>query len=257
MTAIHHKAVLYTFCYAFCTILLTSCGQSDHITGTVKDVFGDPIEGVQVSVENTGFGAKTAANGTYDLDYAPGKIVVGYSKEGFEPASLAVEIHQKVKFPAKEITLYPLPQTKGIFWIDKTKKRLVELQENYKVKEVEQVTGVMERNVKYLAWPDVDVLNQDIPNGKVEFLDNTTNAYKLHSIKKNNVVLDINQNPMGVKTNQGGDIKESVSRISETAIVRSFELSQGPYSWIRYSNNLLGQSTPLTNSKSMMISVAK
>ena len=59
--------------------------QTQYITGTVVDDFGEPIIGANIRVKDTTKGAITDLNGKFSLDVAPGQIIeisfVGFSTQ--------------------------------------------------------------------------------------------------------------------------------------------------------------------------------
>ena len=88
----------------FSTGLIAGCGHK--IEGEVLDGKGAPIAGVTVQIAKSRFTAKTDNSGHYAIDYAPGKLDVHFSKEGYGKQTLSLDIYQKTHFPAETVTLY-------------------------------------------------------------------------------------------------------------------------------------------------------
>lgn len=82
------KKYLYSLlAIAILSACLLGCGKNEedsNIMGKVINVFGDPLGGVHVSIENSEFTSITGQDGMYSLDYVPGTIKIVYTKEGFE-----------------------------------------------------------------------------------------------------------------------------------------------------------------------------
>ncbi|WP_294141113.1 carboxypeptidase-like regulatory domain-containing protein [uncultured Sanguibacteroides sp.] len=53
--------------FVICSFHVVSCGQSSKITGTVTDVFKEPIIGANVQIKGTSFGTITDFDGKYVL----------------------------------------------------------------------------------------------------------------------------------------------------------------------------------------------
>lgn len=75
------------------------------IDGIVQDENGDSLAGVEVSIAESAFKAKTDNEGRYSIDYFPGKITLLYSKDGYAPKTLEIIIENKSYIPLKKIKL--------------------------------------------------------------------------------------------------------------------------------------------------------
>ena len=97
-------------------LLFWSCDKK-HITGTIKDNFGNPIEEVLVFIDNTNFKTYSGRNGGFSLDYAPGEIDLTIEKEGYTNIKHHLSISEKSKYPLQETMLVKIPEKKGVFLI--------------------------------------------------------------------------------------------------------------------------------------------
>jgi tetratricopeptide (TPR) repeat protein len=95
--------------------ILFSCSKKAEITGRVFDNFGKAIEGATVKIENTAFTTTTNKDGTYRISYVPGKVDVSIAKQGYSEGKLNLNIATESKFPAKDVTLYKMPSSNGVF----------------------------------------------------------------------------------------------------------------------------------------------
>ncbi len=82
--------------YNSCTIKLTNfCIITKHtgwVTGKVTDADGRPIEGVQVTIPNSGIVDTTATDGSYKLDFVPtGRYAVEFSKHEWNTRTDSVD----------------------------------------------------------------------------------------------------------------------------------------------------------------------
>lgn len=102
-------------CLLLIILISIGCGQKKHITGTVVDERGQAVAGVAVKIENAAFATTTGDAGEYRLDFAPGKFRVIFAKSGYVGDTLALELSEKIAFPAETVTLYRIPEERGIF----------------------------------------------------------------------------------------------------------------------------------------------
>lgn len=97
---------------------LSGCGADPRVVGTVTDPYGNPIEGVTVSIVGSTLSSITDKSGSYSLTYVPGKFTVSFKKNGFTTHLSTHEIVDKVHFPAQTAILYRVPSSPGIFLLD-------------------------------------------------------------------------------------------------------------------------------------------
>ena len=104
-----------------CILILAACSSKPEIEGTVKDYFGSPVEGVQVSIENSAFTAITDADGKYQIEYMPGTFTVVFTKDGYSTRKMKLNLATKDKFPAEDTVLIKLPDGHGVYFYGKEK----------------------------------------------------------------------------------------------------------------------------------------
>lgn len=75
------------------------------INGVVKNEFGDPIENVQVKIENSRFTTLTNTNGEYVLEYAPGSFTICFVKDGYSQHKMTLNLTSKQEYPANDVIL--------------------------------------------------------------------------------------------------------------------------------------------------------
>jgi len=174
-------------------LTLISCSEPE-ISGCVLDLFGNPIEGVIVSIENTQFEAETNNIGEYGLSYVPGDLNLNYKKAGFTEENINIEIHQKEDFPAKEITLYKIPKEHGLYFLDSTNAAYIPLKASDFESNTEFIetvksyfmNSVISSSDKYYSkyyTENIDNCPQ-INSGKIAFMDTAPRKLKLIKLRK-------------------------------------------------------------------------
>ena len=78
--------------------------QSIAITGTVNDVFGDPLPGVSVKIKGTMQGTATDANGTYTLSVPNANITLEFSYIGYVSQEIPVNNQRVINITLQEDT---------------------------------------------------------------------------------------------------------------------------------------------------------
>ena len=83
------------------TLLFVGAYAQKTVTGTVKDVTGNPVPGVSVSVKGTKRATQTDANGKYSLSLNPGESIV-FSAIGYLRTEIPVENRSSIDISLKE-----------------------------------------------------------------------------------------------------------------------------------------------------------
>ena len=83
------------------TLLFIGAYAQKTVTGTVKDVTGNPVPGVSVSVKGTKRATQTDANGKYSLSLNPGESIV-FSAIGYLRTEIPVENRSSIDISLKE-----------------------------------------------------------------------------------------------------------------------------------------------------------
>jgi hypothetical protein len=99
---------------------LAACGEAPALNGRVMDNFGQPLQGVTVSIAGAEETAVTDEAGTYKLPYSPGQLTVSFTKEGYQPETTAVGATVRTQFPMREVMLYKELRQYGLFVVGKT-----------------------------------------------------------------------------------------------------------------------------------------
>lgn len=97
--------------------IVTLASTVPALVGKVFDNFGKPLPGVSVTVRDTKFSSATDKQGNYSLGYVPGSIHVEFSKQGYYPSSLQLQIATAAQYPVKDIPLYEQLPSVGIFHV--------------------------------------------------------------------------------------------------------------------------------------------
>lgn len=226
----------------FFATLFSGCGKNERIVGKVQDVFANPLADVTVKIQKSTFSAKTDNSGSYSLDYAPGSMKLIFSKTGYTTHILDLDIQQKSYFPAEIITLYPIPQENGLYYIDTEKKQLLKLEENGIVEEFKsQYRWSMSWNCRYFVFGSSKSV-ASIKPGKIMFIDRIPYFIMLSTLKKDGLIYQGDLSMASRSDKYSGFIKEKILRVGEeNLLIRTFELSHGSYAWVHmFKNELIG-----------------
>ena len=226
-------AILFSLMFSGCKT------QSQKIEGKVKDIFSNNIEGVSVTVEKSKFSSVTDNSGNYSVDYAPGQIRIILSKEGYTTHHLDLNIQQKSYFPAEDIILYPIPKEKGVFYIDREKKELLNIRQIGVVEEQRKNSKenflaklflfYVKNNNKYPA---------SVKHGDAEFIDTSSKRLNLSSVAKDGLIYAGDLNMFERHDKYSGFLKEVRKVVGEEKLlIRTFELQNGEYSWVEMTGN--------------------
>ncbi|MCD6574155.1 carboxypeptidase regulatory-like domain-containing protein [Candidatus Aerophobetes bacterium] len=213
-------------------VFLVGCGQRKRIEGTVQDVFGNPLKGVTVKIEKSRFSSITDSAGKYSLDYAPGPLEIKFSKDGYTTIRLTLNIQQKSHYPAPNVVLYPIPKGSGMFYIDTSKKQLVKLEPNCKVRETKkhyENPWTPDRYYYYVKCPDKVLV---IRPGKAQFIDMIPHQINISKVRKDGLIYEREfALPFTVYYGSlGGGSELEVG--DEGLLVRTVNLQPGLYAWV-------------------------
>lgn len=95
-------------------ITAVSCDRC-VVRGTVADVKGEALPGVSVNANNGEVQALTDARGEYKLSCKPGRVELSFMKTGYTSGLLDIEAAGPREVKAREVTLWCLPQSAGIY----------------------------------------------------------------------------------------------------------------------------------------------
>src|SRR5664279_5081954 len=98
------------------TLSLAACTPSTKMTGVVKDNFGSLVEGVAVTVDNTGYTATTDKTGRYTLPYDPGAVNIRFTKDGYAIGHFGIRLPKQSKaVPIDVVVLEKFPPGDGVW----------------------------------------------------------------------------------------------------------------------------------------------
>ena len=141
---------LGTKLFIIACVLLSGCEKDRRIHGTVRDIFGTPLAGVEVKINNTAFRSASNEVGSFGIDYAPGQFTLRIAKQGFTTLALDINISQKSDYPIGDVVLVPLPpEADAVYLFDERKKSLVHLPSLATVVRSEKNAGWMESDVSF------------------------------------------------------------------------------------------------------------
>lgn len=101
---------------------LTGC-EPGRIEGKVADVRGEALHGVAVSVEGGARQALTNSLGEYSMPFQPGPVALLFSKSGYTPGRLEFPSLTARHVEAALVTLWPLPESKGVYLFENFRYR--------------------------------------------------------------------------------------------------------------------------------------
>ncbi|MFO1184420.1 MAG: carboxypeptidase-like regulatory domain-containing protein [Bauldia sp.] len=102
---------------ALALMALAGCSPSNTMTGIVRDNFGNPIEGVAVSVEKSDYTAVTDKTGRYRVGYEPGGVNIRFAKDGYAPGRFGIRLGKKASQPIDVVVLQKLPGADGLWLV--------------------------------------------------------------------------------------------------------------------------------------------
>jgi hypothetical protein len=95
-------------------LLLCACNPN-AIQGTVYDIKGEALPGVVVQVEGASYQDLTDARGEYSVAFDEGPVVLDFAKTGYTPGKLRIDEPGGRRVQAAPVTLWNLPQAKGVY----------------------------------------------------------------------------------------------------------------------------------------------
>lgn len=99
-------------------VLLPGCNRV-IIEGNVVNVQGEALPGVAVHDGEADYGRLTNTRGKYRLVRTTGQTRIRFSKTGYSPAELVLDIPRGRSFKAPTVEVWRLPQRAGVYVFDK------------------------------------------------------------------------------------------------------------------------------------------
>ncbi|MCC6488024.1 MAG: carboxypeptidase regulatory-like domain-containing protein [Candidatus Hydrogenedentes bacterium] len=97
-------------------MVLSVCGcDTGTIRGAIVDVKGEALPGAAVHVQGTSYQGLSNALGEYRVKYVPGELSLYFSKTGYTPGMLLLNVEQLRQVQATPVMLWPLPEGKGVY----------------------------------------------------------------------------------------------------------------------------------------------
>lgn len=214
--------------------LLTACGPRAKVAGEVRDGFGSALQGVAVSVPGTQFKAVTDTEGRYEIQYAPGRFQVNFTKDGYLAKTLDFEVVTETEVPAEQVVLIKIPQEAGVYFWGA---------EDY----VSLGSGKLEfSSVEHgFSWDQplrTDTYRVDGEFVRVaspsllRFVDNVPHPMGLFALDSEGYIM-VRQKAWLSTKDDVTPIKEATNRLAEGIVERTAELAPGLYAFAQVSGN--------------------
>jgi hypothetical protein len=151
-----------TFAVLALAALLAGCHPEALLRGTVRDMSGETLPGVSVSVDGADMSVITDVLGRYSVYCPKGRVRIEFVKTGYTPAAGEVaDARGTVEMP--ETKLWALPPTEGVFLLEQMRfKELDHPRPNrYHVEKGDPVIGtpVMPKAVAAAPFGGTDVVS--------------------------------------------------------------------------------------------------
>lgn len=102
----------------FASLALLGCGEQEpQLTGIVLDIWGNPIRGAQVQIENTRLAAISSDSGAYAVPYVPGSFSLLISADGYNSRRVELNVAEAMEYPLDDTRLYKRPDSAGLFLV--------------------------------------------------------------------------------------------------------------------------------------------
>lgn len=224
------RFILAATMLAAASLTLVSCGKSPRIEGEVRDESGKPLPGAVARVEGSTFSSTTDGRGRYSIDYAPGKIVVVFAKDGHLSDTLRVELATKSHFPAAPITLLTIPKDAGFFWVSPggyVAMEAVGLEESF------QDTGTaLLGGRRVTSFRANGTRATVVPAGKLRFVDHDPGDQRLFRLGSGRLIARISAGAFGLDRSGVVDTPADVARqVMPDLWIREADLTPGTYAY--------------------------
>lgn len=95
-------------------VALAGC-TGPTIVGEVESQFGQPVEGVSVSIKNSVLATETDRDGHFELEYPLGSFVVEFTKRDMDPLSVELSLTSKQRYEIPKQHVVELPSARNGF----------------------------------------------------------------------------------------------------------------------------------------------
>ena len=225
---------------------MLSCGNQYKIIGQVIAPDSTGVEGVTIKVDNSTFSAVTDNKGKYSIDYAPGSFKLIFSKNGHTTHTIDLNITAKTIFPAETVMIYPIPEKKGIYYLDGN--QLIEIKASA-VREREWTRYPKNYSQYYIVGDRKNT--QSIRPGILHFIDTNTNRLILARLN-DNLIQSFSYSWGDWEYGYDGFFKDkSEDNIGKENIkLRTVEVKPGYYAWVEVVETFSGKIRPDKNKRS-------
>ena len=139
-------------------VVLALCGcDAGTIRGSIVDVKGEALPGVAVQVQNTDYQGLSNALGEYRVKYVPGELSLYFSKTGYTPGMLLLNVAELRQVQATPVMLWPLPEGKGVYEYQNHRYRRTDFIEP------QQLKTLLDGQVIYgtTRWPRIETTEHE------------------------------------------------------------------------------------------------
>lgn len=115
--------------YASVAIFLVACGGAPEVSGTVKDIWGKPIEGASVQIEGLQEQPHTDGQGAFliEVPVGPHRLMAG--KDGYIKGMVSLDVKEEAEAPLRaDFLLYPEPSETGFYSVGASAYQKIEPQ---------------------------------------------------------------------------------------------------------------------------------
>ncbi|MCH7908577.1 MAG: carboxypeptidase-like regulatory domain-containing protein, partial [Candidatus Hydrogenedentes bacterium] len=98
---------------------LTGCGRV-ALQGQVTTIQGEALPGVAVYESKVDDGRLTNSRGGYRLLRSPGPVLLRFSKTGYSPAELRLNVKPGKTVPVPTVRMWQLPERAGVYILDES-----------------------------------------------------------------------------------------------------------------------------------------
>ena len=124
-------------------LLLAACSKEPRLVGQVVDIWGEPIEGATVVLDQLSERPLTDRNGSFDLPALPGAHKIKAGREGYIQEHQELEVIPGEPPPKVLFQLYPKPEEAGFYAVGDDRYLRLDPEPVYQLGgELESVRGI-------------------------------------------------------------------------------------------------------------------
>lgn len=242
------KYVSFLVLFLIAILLLNGCG-SNEIQGTIKDPFGDGIEGVTVSIEKSDLHSFTGKDGHYSIPAILGTFILKFSKPGYTTQKITLTSQRNTPFPAQTGTLYPIPPEPGLYYMGA--KNLIKMSPGkIALRQTREITGLPMRDLwgvrQVKFFPDKTMAAAFSP-GKAQFIDTSSVNLVPMRLRSDGCFMHflIYPSVSEVKVEYEASITQKKTEVGEEKlIIRTIDCNPGSYAWVEFHRDMFGTELP-------------